>query len=84
MLTRHKKAAQVSPRGPFLKGLQLHSNWATLLRGFLERLGLVGEFPGDVRIVDFAGVTIVGALVVERRGKQERDCTKPCTFCNVL
>ncbi len=36
-----------------------------LLRGFLERLGLVGEFPSDVWIVDLAEVTVVGGLRVD-------------------
>ncbi len=42
-----------------------------LLRGFLERLSLVGEFPGDVWIVDLAEVTVVGGLRVDRAEEVE-------------
>ena len=53
-----------------------------LLRGFLESVGLVGELPGDVLVVDLAEVTVVGRLRVDRTEKVE--LLDACPRCRLI
>ena len=42
-----------------------------LLDRLFEGFGFVGDFPGDVRVVDFAEVTVVGGLGIDRAEEVE-------------